>query len=88
MKRVWNIKDNLPCIDFDFTGNMYHVWHLKRWCADGELVQVSVRTPGVIIQGRTHTNMLRRELAARQLLVARRCLRSEIADHGGLMPCR
>lgn len=87
LKRIWNVKDDLPCIDFAFAGNMYHVWHMKRLCADGELVQLSVRIPGVILNGRIHTNMIRRETAAQKLLCARRFLQAEVQEHGGLMPC-
>ncbi|EDY2029986.1 hypothetical protein GTB64_004428 [Salmonella enterica] len=83
IKRVWNIKEDLPCIDYAFAGNMYHVWHMKRLCADGALVQISVRIPGTI-NGGSVRNPLRRELAAWNLVTARRVIREEVQSHGGL----
>ncbi|EIP9221045.1 hypothetical protein LT875_002492 [Salmonella enterica] len=87
MKRVWNVKDSLPCIDFAFEGNQYHVWHMKRWCADGELVQLSVRIPGAVNAAPFPVNMDRRTLAANKVRVARKMILAEVAEHGGLMPC-
>ncbi|EAO0118490.1 hypothetical protein EU642_21810 [Salmonella enterica] len=79
-----NRRDDHPCIDFDFHGHMYHTWHLSRWCANGELVQVDVRVPGVIVCGRIHCNPIRRDEAAYRIRSARRQLRAAVADAGGL----
>ncbi|ECB1886165.1 hypothetical protein EVG80_15080 [Salmonella enterica subsp. enterica serovar Mississippi] len=84
MKRVINRRDDHPCIDFAFHGHMYHTWHLSRRCADGTVLDISVRVPGVVIHGRTYTNPIRREDAAYRLLSARRQLRAAVADAGGL----
>lgn len=85
MKRIVNRKEDHPCIDFDISGNVYHVWHLARRCASGELVAIDVRIPG-IIQGGSARNGWRREIAAARLHIARHQLRQYVLDAGGLAP--
>ena len=83
-QRVKNRRDDHQCIDFAFHGHMYHTWHLSRLCANGEVVEISVRVPGVIVNGRVYTNPIRREHAAYRLRSARRQLRAAVTEAGGL----
>ncbi|EAB4417333.1 hypothetical protein D7B12_18045 [Salmonella enterica] len=86
MKRVRNRKEDYPCIDHVFEGNVYHVWYMERLCANGRIAALSVRIPGVI-KGDSTRNPFRREMAADRLRDARHQLREYVQAAGGLMPC-
>ncbi|EDL8063726.1 hypothetical protein CTA21_16370 [Salmonella enterica] len=86
MKRVRNRKEDFPCIDHPFEGNMYHVWHLERLCADGRIAAISIRIPGHV-RGNKMRTLVRREMSADRLRDARHQLREYVEQAGGLMPC-